>query len=111
MGYDVHITRAVDWFDSEQTPILFEEWTTYIEHDPELRLDGFAAAPLADGTELRMESPGLAVWTAYSGHQENGNKAWFNHSRRKNHGEEPRQGNLGEDETDCRDSQGSGAGG
>src|SRR5690606_27146395 len=28
---------------------------------------------------LRYENEGLAVWVAYSGHNEDGNKAWFDH--------------------------------
>ena len=44
--------------------------------DPEMRLDGFAEAPV-DGGVLRVESPGLSVWTAWSGHEKDGNMAWF----------------------------------
>jgi hypothetical protein len=41
-----------------------------------MRLDGFAEARL-DGVTLRTESPGLAVWTRYSGDGIDGNHAWF----------------------------------
>ena len=39
MGYDVHITRAAEWFDSETTPISREEWGIMIASDPALGLD------------------------------------------------------------------------
>jgi hypothetical protein len=37
VGYDVHITRAEEWFDSEASPITLEEWVAYAEADPDLR--------------------------------------------------------------------------
>ncbi len=79
MGYEVHITRAESWLDSDATPITLEEWLAHVAGDPELRLDAAAEAPLADGSTLRYESEGLAVWTAYSGHGEDGNMAWLDH--------------------------------
>ena len=36
MGYDLHITRANNWIDSEEEPISREEWRAYIESDSEL---------------------------------------------------------------------------
>jgi hypothetical protein len=36
MGYDLHITRAEDWPQSEQNPITLEEWLAVVEEDPEL---------------------------------------------------------------------------
>lgn len=65
MGYDLHITRAADWTDSENAPISLEEWARYIRTDPEMRLDGFAEVTLPDGRILRTEGEGLAVWTAF----------------------------------------------
>jgi hypothetical protein len=38
MGYDVHITRAADWTDSESDPITPAEWLGFVAADPELRL-------------------------------------------------------------------------
>lgn len=81
MGYDLHITRATLWIDSDAAPITLEEWLEYLDSDPEMRLDGFAEAHLPDGTTLRAESPGLAVWTAWSAHERDGNMAWFDHRR------------------------------
>ena len=37
MGYDVHITRAEEWYDSAETPITLEEWVAYAESDPDLQ--------------------------------------------------------------------------
>jgi hypothetical protein len=48
--------------------------------DPEMRLDGFAEASTFEGT-LRYDNKGLAVWTKYSGHNVNGNMAWFDYRR------------------------------
>jgi hypothetical protein len=80
MGYDVHITRIDDWTKAESKPIRLEEWIAVVRDDPEMHLDGFAEAETPGGL-LRYESKGLAVWTAYSGHQVDGNKAWFDHRR------------------------------
>lgn len=79
MGYDVHITRRENWFDEDGPDISLDEWLSVVKQDPEIRVDGFAEAQSAEGSLLRMESAGLAVWTAYSGHEENGNKAWFDY--------------------------------
>jgi hypothetical protein len=79
MGYDLHITRAVDWLDSETQPITLEEWLAYVKADPDMRLDGFAEAHFQDGNVLRVESPGLAVWTRWSQAGVDGGQAWFNH--------------------------------
>jgi len=39
MSYDVHITRAPDWSESETVAIALEEWIVYARSDPELRVD------------------------------------------------------------------------
>jgi hypothetical protein len=77
MGYDVHITRAEEWFESEANPISLDEWLAYVVNDSEMRHDGFAEATTSKGETLRIEADGLSVWTAYSGHGKNGNMAWF----------------------------------
>ena len=41
MGYDVHITRAEHWTESDSTPIGLDEWLSYVGSDPEMRLDNF----------------------------------------------------------------------
>lgn len=79
MGYDVHITRAEHWTDSENMAIDLADWLEYLRNDPEMRLDGAAAAPLSSGETLTYENEGLAVWTAYSRHEVDGGMAWFDH--------------------------------
>ena len=81
MGYDIHITRASHWTDSEKAPISLDEWKSYIATDPEMRLDNFAEATTTAGETLWIESEGIAVWNAYSGHEKDGNMAWFSHWR------------------------------
>jgi hypothetical protein len=78
MGYDVHITRAEHWVESDSAPISLDEWLGYVAGDPEMRLDNFAEAEV-EGHVLRYENEGLAVWTAYSGHGLKGNMAWFDY--------------------------------
>jgi hypothetical protein len=76
MGYDVHITRTLEWTESESDPITADEWQAYVSSDDEMRGDGFAEVATASGT-LRYENPGLAVWTAWSENGRDGNFAWF----------------------------------
>ena len=76
VGYDVHITRREHWHGRGEPSISLEERSALVASDPEMRLDGFAEAPV-DGGVLRVESPGLSVWTAWSGHEKDGNMAWF----------------------------------
>lgn len=83
MSYDVHITRRKDWFDREQPGITLEDWSAYVNSDVSMRLDGVARTTSPSGDVIEMKSPGLAVWTAYSGHDE-GRTAWFNLSPRGN---------------------------
>lgn len=78
LGYDVHITRAQHWTESELNPIHIEEWLSYIASDPEMRLDNSAEAT-AEGDLLRYDNDGLAVWIAFSGHGIDGNMAWFDY--------------------------------
>jgi len=53
MGYELHITRAPEWFQAEQCPIDLDEWLRIVEQDPDL---------------VRQDSglPGFVVWTAWS---------------------------------------------
>jgi len=39
MGADFHITRADQWYFSEESPITAEEWLAYVDQDSELTLD------------------------------------------------------------------------
>jgi hypothetical protein len=79
MGYDVHITRAAEWSDSEGTPIALDEWLAYVACDPEMRLDGFAEARTPDGEVIRIQGQGLSVWTAWPGEHGGQGHAWMDH--------------------------------
>lgn len=39
MGYDLHITRAENWFENEGFQIAREEWDVYVKSDAELEID------------------------------------------------------------------------
>jgi hypothetical protein len=80
MGYELHITRAPHWAESESAPIDLTEWLAYVASDPEMRLDNFAEAEV-ECSVLRVESDGLAVWLAYSRNGVGGNMAWFTYWR------------------------------
>lgn len=77
MGYDVHIARAAHWVDAETTPITLPEWLQYVEGDSEMRLEGVAVGRVKGKRAVAYQSTGLAVWVAYSKHDEKGNMAWF----------------------------------
>lgn len=79
MGYDVHITRASSWLDSEELPITLEEWLSYIKNDAEMRRDDQATAFVDGKPVLTYENPGLTVWTAWSENEPDGNMAWFDY--------------------------------
>jgi hypothetical protein len=79
LGYDIHITRAGNWFEAESSPITLEAWIAYVNLDPEMRLDGRADSTTTTGEPVSCVSPGLAVWTAYSKDGHDGNHAWFDH--------------------------------
>lgn len=80
MGYEVHITRKVNWFEEDGPTITLQEWLDYVSSDPEMRADGYAEAKAPDGVLLlRTDNEGIAVWTAYAAHGVNGNQAWFCH--------------------------------
>jgi hypothetical protein len=81
VGYDIHITRASNWTESESAPIVLDEWLRYVADDPEMRLDNFAEAEVGGGEVLRYENEGLAVWTSYTGRGVSGRMGWFDHSR------------------------------
>jgi hypothetical protein len=78
MGYEVHITRKAEWSDDDGPTISLAEWLAYVSSDPEMRADGYAEARTPDGV-LRLDGQGIAVWTGYPGHHEDGNMAWFCH--------------------------------
>lgn len=78
MGYEVHITRKENWLDDGGPEITLEDWLDYVASDDEMRSDGYAKAETPEGT-LRIDDPGIAVWTAWSKHEVDGGMAWFMH--------------------------------
>jgi hypothetical protein len=79
MAYEVHITRKQNWFDKEGPAITLEEWRKYAASDAEMRLDVVPEPATPQGT-VRMESPGAALWAAYS-KQGPRDAQWFRHFR------------------------------
>lgn len=78
MGYDLHITRKLNWFDEESsTDISLADWIAYVNEDNEMRLDNFADAMTDEGQNMKVKSEGLSVWTKYSKNGIDGNYAWF----------------------------------
>lgn len=79
MAYEVHITRKQNWFDKEGPAITLEEWRRYAAADPEMKLDTVPEPATPQGT-VRMESPGAALWAAWSktGPRD---QQWFRHFR------------------------------
>jgi hypothetical protein len=61
MGWEVHLTRAANWSDSDQHPITAEEWLAVVATDPELSID-------------TTNGPYFAVWSGPSSYPDGG---WF----------------------------------
>ncbi|WP_432797067.1 hypothetical protein [Poriferisphaera sp. WC338] len=77
MGYNLYICRTESWLDAENDPITFDEWRICIEDDPEMRLDSEASVHIeSEDITFSTTDPSIAVWTTYSQHEEDGNKAW-----------------------------------
>ena len=57
MGYDLHITRAKHWVDSEDSPITAGEWIALVRGDDDLTITG-------------MQGEYFAVWNGDSEHEE-----------------------------------------
>ncbi len=63
----MHIHRGEDWVDlADDRWIPLAEWQTFVGWQPDFRLDGFAEATSPSGEVIRVEGPGLAVWTAHA---------------------------------------------
>jgi hypothetical protein len=65
MGWEIHITRAENWAESEHNPIRSQEWLALVEADPELTID-----PQGNG-------PYFTLWLA---HLVEGEHPWFDWS-------------------------------
>jgi hypothetical protein len=57
MGYDLYITRAEHWTDSEASPITVAEWCTLVKQDDDLTITG-------------MQGEYFAVWNGESEFEE-----------------------------------------
>ena len=66
MGYDVHITRAQNWWEKDAPPISEDEWKAIVASDSDLEITGFAEAQPPNGEVIRIESPHLTVWRGHS---------------------------------------------
>jgi hypothetical protein len=67
MGYDAHITRAGDWMDSTETPIVEAEWLAVVHADPSLTISttDYSDSRRADGSIERRRPvlwEGAALW-------------------------------------------------
>lgn len=62
LGWEIHITRADDWTDSQQYPITVDEWLALVKSDPELIIDP------------RDNGPYFALWLS---HHRYGDHPWF----------------------------------
>lgn len=58
-----YITRKQDLLDhSSGNGISLQEWTNFVENDPEMRLDNYTVVTLPSGEVYQYASPGTAVW-------------------------------------------------
>jgi len=62
MGYDLHITRADEWTESESSPITLDEWRAYVRGDPDLEIAGSEATNPVAAEVSAVGAEGLAVW-------------------------------------------------
>jgi hypothetical protein len=62
VGWEIHITRAEHWANSERHPITANEWLAHVESDPDLMIDPCDNVPY------------FALWKA---HRIDGDYAWF----------------------------------
>jgi hypothetical protein len=67
VGYDIHITKAQDWFDSKSQPILEADWLSVVGRDPTLSISH------TDELRMRDRQTGVVrvihpvVWTGPDG--------------------------------------------
>lgn len=57
MGWELHIIRTDNWFDSASNPISSEEWLQLVDDDKELSID-------------RKNGEFFAIWSVQSEHNE-----------------------------------------
>ncbi|MEV0898887.1 hypothetical protein [Actinoplanes sp. NPDC049802] len=76
MGYEFHITRAGNWFESEEHPISRPEWEELADQTPELRMTGHVAwldigeqriyEPHGDATSFTWRKGAVTIKGVYS---------------------------------------------
>ncbi|MCC9658820.1 hypothetical protein [Rhodopirellula halodulae] len=75
MGYDLHITRNTEPCEDDfDGGIGFDEWRSYVNADPTLRIDGYAEACGPNGETLRVTDDGITVWIDHP--TANGEHGW-----------------------------------
>jgi hypothetical protein len=57
MSYSLHIVRGPDWFDNSEHQVSPQEWTAYIESDPDLERINLHSAHSVDA-KLKADDPG-----------------------------------------------------
>lgn len=61
MGYDLHITKNINWVDDTKK-IDIGAWRSLVKSDPSLEMVGFVEAATPEGKTIRLENPDTAVW-------------------------------------------------
>lgn len=81
MSYELHVTRADDWGQSDSAPIALSEWLLTVKHDPELRPTPTWERLLPNGQVLRVDlGEGGALWFGDPGVPE-GIPLWWTEGR------------------------------
>lgn len=63
MGYDLHIIRSKNTWDSRNNPISVEDWLQIVETDPELKaIDKLVGKNPITGREIIISMPNSAEW-------------------------------------------------
>jgi hypothetical protein len=75
MGYELHITRKVNWFDEQGARITEQEWRAYVASDSEMVMSGVAEDTDAQGETIRITHPLLTEWRR----QPSGLSVWFSY--------------------------------
>lgn len=64
IGYDLHVTKAVEWSQSSRHPITEAEWRAAVAADGQLRMDTVATAVNPDTHEvIQINNQLMASWT------------------------------------------------
>ena len=80
MGYDLHITRAAYWAETEDAnKISFEEWLAYVESDNELQLTKGYQIRIPGVVDTFQNVPGFCNWSGHST-MKNDSQPWFDYS-------------------------------